>query len=86
MLDDLEAQQNLQDAGGRVLARRTIARQIELKHAVARGRFGEVWLGIFFKILVIKISSIHFEFLLWHSKNFLKPKLVTKMDLNSIFR
>ncbi|KAI6175919.1 Receptor protein serine/threonine kinase [Aphelenchoides bicaudatus] len=45
LLDDLEAQQNMPDGGRRVLARRTIARQIELKNAVARGRFGEVWLG-----------------------------------------
>jgi serine/threonine protein kinase len=40
----LEAQ-NEQDSSTKILARRTIARQIELKHAIARGRFGEVWLG-----------------------------------------
>lgn len=41
----MEAQQNEEDPDRKVLARRTIARQIQLKHSVARGRFGEVWLG-----------------------------------------
>lgn len=46
LLDDLEAQDNMQDEEGRrILSRRTIARQIELKQIVARGRFGEVWMG-----------------------------------------
>ncbi|KAI6187361.1 Receptor protein serine/threonine kinase [Aphelenchoides besseyi] len=46
LLDDIEAQNNQEDAAtAPYLARRTIARQIQLKTAIARGRYGDVWLG-----------------------------------------
>ncbi|CAD5226941.1 unnamed protein product [Bursaphelenchus xylophilus] len=49
LLDDIEAQTRHQDTDpdceNQVLVRRTIARQIKLVEALARGRYGDVWLG-----------------------------------------
>ncbi|CAD5219982.1 unnamed protein product [Bursaphelenchus okinawaensis] len=49
LLDDIESQTKPHNDGGEtgnnVLVRRTIARQIQLVESLARGRYGDVWLG-----------------------------------------